>query len=163
MKTETWKMKKRGRGRPAGTAKKSEAPAFDPKSIKLIRGSQMKFDDDIFVPMKTGTEIDVILSTEGGLMPATNIVIVGGPGSGKSTLTLDVLASLTEKGFKCLFVSAEMNEIAFYKYCKRMPKFNKVETLFLKNHMENPKEALEYVLIRAMILLLLIQWLKQLI
>jgi len=60
-------------------------------------------------------------------------------------LVLDMLASFTEKGLKCLFVSAEMNEIAFYKYCKRMPKFNKVETLFLQNHMENPKEALEYV------------------
>ena len=115
MKTDTLKMEKRGRGRPAGSAKlpKVESVPFDPSSIKLIRGSQMHFDDAIFVPMKTGTEIDVILSTEGGLMPATNIVIVGGPGSGKSTLTLDVMASLTEKGFKCLFVSAEMNEIAF--------------------------------------------------
>lgn len=145
MKTANLILEKRKRGRPSKEKVMKEVVAFDPKSVKLIRGSQMKFDDAIFIPMKTGTEIDVILSTEGGLMPATNIVIVGGPGGGKSTLVLDILASLTEKGYKCLFVSAEMNEIAYYKYCKRMPKFNKVETLFLKNHMDNPKEVLEYV------------------
>jgi len=33
--------------------------------------------------MKTNSEVDVILSTEGGVMPGTNMVLVGGPGSGK--------------------------------------------------------------------------------
>ena len=95
--------------------------------------------------MATGREIDTILSTEGGLMPGTNMVLVGGPGSGKTTVALDWIASLTHKGFKCLYVSAEMDEIAHYKYCKRMPRLNCVKTLFLKNYADNPKEVLEYV------------------
>jgi predicted ATP-dependent serine protease len=118
---------------------------FNPKSVKLFRGNDLAFNDSIFVPMATGREIDTILSTEGGLMPGTNMVLVGGPGSGKSTVALDWGASLTQKGYKCLYVSAEMDEIAHYKYCKRMPRLSCVQTLFLKNYAENPKEVLEYV------------------
>ena len=118
---------------------------FRPSSIKLVRGNDLAFNDSIFQPMATGREIDTILSTEGGLMPGTNMVLVGGPGSGKTTVALDWIASLTHKGFKCLYVSAEMDEIAHYKYCKRMPRLNCVKTLFLKNYADNPKEVLEYV------------------
>ena len=118
---------------------------FRPSSIKLVRGNDLAFNDSIFQPMATGREIDTILSTEGGLMPGTNMVLVGGPGSGKTTVALDWIASLTHKGFKCLYVSAEMDEIAHYKYCKRMPRVNCVKTLFLKNYADNPKEVLEYV------------------
>jgi predicted ATP-dependent serine protease len=118
---------------------------FRPSSIKLVRGNDLAFNDSIFQPMATGREIDTILSTEGGLMPGTNMVLVGGPGSGKTTVALDWIASLTHKGFKCLYVSAEMDEIAHYKYCKRMPRLSCVKTLFLKNYADNPKEVLEYV------------------
>jgi predicted ATP-dependent serine protease len=118
---------------------------FRPSSIKLFRGNDLAFNDSIFKPMATGREIDSILSTEGGLMPGTNMVLVGGPGSGKTTVALDWIASLTLKGFKCLYVSAEMDEIAHYKYCKRMPRLSCVQTLFLKNYADNPKEVLEYV------------------
>jgi DNA repair protein RadA/Sms len=130
------------RGRPSKI--KTETPLI-PSEIKLYRGSDLSFNESLFVPMKTKREIDVILSTDGGLMPGTNIVLVGGPGSGKSTVALDILASLTQRGYKCLFVSAEMDEIAHYKYCKRMPKFSCVQTLFLKNYSENVKGTLEHV------------------
>lgn len=139
---------KKKRGRPAGTSKtvkfQKEAVAFDPTSIKLFRGKDLSFDESLFKPMKTKSELDIILSTEGGIMPGTNMVLVGGPGSGKSTVALDMLARLTKQGYKCLFVSAEMDEIAHYKYCKRMPKFSIVQTLFLKNYSENVREVLEH-------------------
>jgi len=130
------------RGRPVKTVK---TVTFDASQIKLFRGSDLKFNDSLFSPLKTNTEIDAILSTEGGLMPGTNIVLAGGPGSGKSTIVLDMLANLTQQGYKCLFVSGEMDEIAHYKYCKRMPKYNCVQTLFLKNYAESAKETLEHV------------------
>jgi DNA repair protein RadA/Sms len=130
------------RGRP----NKQQTPAeFDYSTIKLYRGSELSFNDSLFQPFKTNREIDVILSTDGGLMPGTNLVLAGGPGSGKSTIALDILADLTKQGYKCLFVSGEMDEIAHFKYCRRMPKFKCVNTLFLKNYSENVKETLEYV------------------
>ena len=130
------------RGRPA---KQSVNVEFDSSSIKLFRGNELSFSDELFKPMSVGNELDVILSTEGGLMPGTNMMLAGGPGSGKSTIVLDVLSKLTLQGLKVLFVSGEMDEIAHYKYCKRMPNFACVQTLFLKNYSENVKEALEHV------------------
>jgi predicted ATP-dependent serine protease len=130
------------RGRPA---KQVEVKEFDSSIVKLVRGSELKFSDALFQPMKTNSEVDVILSTEGGIMPGTNMVITGGPGSGKSTVVLDMLANFTHQGYKCLFISGEMDEIGYYKYCKRLPKFACVQTLFLKNYSEQVKETLEYV------------------
>jgi len=132
------------RGRPPGTKKVKVEVPFDPSTIKTIRGGDMYFKDSLFVPMKADNELDVIFSTEGGLMPATNMVVAGGAGSGKTTLALDYLASLTMKGYKCLFISGEMDEIGYYKYCKRLPKINCVEVLFLKNHQETIRETLEW-------------------
>jgi len=130
------------RGRPA---KQKIEVEFNPKLIQLIRGSELKFSEELFKPMKTNTELDVIFSTDGGLMPGTNMMLAGGPGSGKSTIVLDVLSKLTKQGLKVLFVSGEMDEIAHYKYCKRMPEFSCVQTLFLKNYSETIKETLEHV------------------
>ena len=130
------------RGRPA---KQVEVKEFDSSIVKLVRGSELKFSDSLFQPMKTNSEVDVILSTEGGIMPGTNMVITGGPGSGKSTVVLDMLANFTRQGYKCLFISGEMDEIGYYKYCKRLPKFSCVQTLFLKNYASNAKETLEYI------------------
>ncbi len=130
------------RGRPAKT---NQVIDFNPSDIQLFRGSDLSFSEDLFKPHKTNREIDIILSTEGGLMPGTNMVLVGGPGSGKSTVALDMLADFTRQGLKCLFVSGEMDEIAHYKYCKRLPKFACVQTLFLKNYASTIKDTLEYV------------------
>jgi len=130
------------RGRPRKT---NPVVEFNSNSVKLFRGNELNFSEDLFKPMPTGTELDVIFSTEGGLMPGTNMMLAGGPGSGKSTIVLDVLSKLTQQGLKVLFVSGEMDEIAHYKYCKRMPNFNCVQTLFLKNYSHCVKETLEYV------------------
>ena len=136
-------IKRRGRPSKFDTS----LACFDVTEVKTFRGKDLSFNEDLFIPMKTNSEIDVILSSEGGLMPGTNIVITGGPGSGKSTVALDMLSNLSEKGYRCLFISAEMDEIAFYKYCKRIPKFNNVPTLFLKNYSEQIKHVLEHVLL----------------
>lgn len=112
---------------------------------RIITGNQLHFSEELFVPMKTGKEVDIILSTQGGLMKATNLMLVGGPGSGKSTIALDWLANLTMMGHKCLFLSAEMDEVAYYKYCTRLPLIKKVPVLFLREYGDNLKEVIEQV------------------
>lgn len=118
-------------------------------SQEVIKGSdlELKYGNkpELFIPMKSGCEMDVILSTDGGLMKATNMMCVGGPGSGKSTVTLDLLARWEANGHKCLFVSAEMDEIAYYKYCKRLPMIAKVPVIFLRDHGHKMKEVMESV------------------
>ena len=130
------------RGRPT---KQNAEVEFDSSSIQLFRGSDLTFSDSLFEPMTTGTELDVILSTEGGIMPGTNMIVAGGPGSGKSTIVLDMLSKFTQQGLKVLFVSGEMDEIAHYKYCKRIPHINCVQTLFLKNYSNTVRETLEFI------------------
>ena len=103
------------RGRPS---QQKPIVEFDSSNIKLFRGSDLNFSDSLFKAMRTNTELDVILSTEGGIMPGTNMMLAGGPGSGKSTIVLDMLTKFTQQGLKVLFVSGEMDEISHYKYCK---------------------------------------------
>ena len=117
-----------------------------PLEINLIKISELDYDDAIFVPMKTGKPIDYMFSTEGGIYPATNYMIIGDPGIGKSTQTLDLLAQVTnlDKKKKVLFISGEMNQIDMYGYVKRYPSFGKIPTLFLCDYIdENPMEVLE--------------------
>ena len=142
MKIEKREMKAERRGRPKKQVAKTE---FNPESVQLFRGNDLQFNESLFIPLKTNTEIDLILSTEGGLMPGTSMMIAGGPGSGKSTLVMDMLSKLTMQGMKCLLVQGEMDQIGHYKYCRRMPSFGCVQTLFLKDHMENIKETVEHV------------------
>jgi predicted ATP-dependent serine protease len=143
MKVEKREMKAERRGRPKKQTVKVE---FNPSTVKLYRGNDLKFNESLFVPLKTNTEIDIILSTEGGLMPGTSMMIAGGPGSGKSTLVMDMLSKFTMQGLKCLLIQGEMDQIGHYKYCRRMPSFGCVQTLFLKDHMDTLKETIEHVL-----------------
>ena len=96
------------------------------EKVTIIRGKDLNFNDSLLRPMKTNSELDTILSESGSLMPATNMVIAGGAGSGKTTLTLAMLARLTEQGYKTLFISGEMDEIGYFKYCKRLPRITSV-------------------------------------
>ena len=136
-------IEKRGKGRPKKN--QAEAVVFDPKSVQIFKGSELKFNESIFKPMKTGTLMDELLSADKGLMPAVNMIICGGPGTGKSTVVLDMIARLARTGKRVLFVSGEMDEIGHFKYCKRMPHFATVPTLFLKNYTETVKETMEFV------------------
>jgi predicted ATP-dependent serine protease len=142
MKIEKREVRVERRGRPA---KQKVTAEFNPESVQLFRGNDLSFNESLFVPLKTNTEVDMILSTDGGLMPGTSMMIAGGPGSGKSTLVMDMLSKFTMQGLKCLLVQGEMDQIGHYKYCRRMPSFGCVQTLFLKDHMDNIKETVEHV------------------
>lgn len=117
-----------------------------PLKIELIQIADLNYDEAIFKPMKTGHAIDYMFSSEGGIYPATNYMVIGDPGIGKSTQTLDLLAKIKENDptRKVLFISGEMNQIDMFGYVKRYPSFGKIPTLFLCDYLDdNPKDVIE--------------------
>lgn len=137
--------KTRKRGRPRKNVS-NNGSVLDFSSINITKGESLNFDDSILEPMKTGIEeMDSILSTDGGIMPATNIMVAGGAGAGKTTLTLDWLAKLEKNGKKVLFISGEMDKVGYYKYCKRLPAFNEIPVFFLKPYRNHVAEVLGHI------------------
>ena len=126
--------------------------------LKLVKMKDVKFNDDLFIPMKTKTIVDSVLSTEGGLFPGTNTVVIGDPGVGKSTVLLDWIANLQDQGKKVLFISGEMNDIDMYGYVKRFPKFGKVPIMFMGDYSDCPKEAVEQVIDQGYDVVLMDSW-----
>lgn len=109
-----------------------------PKSLKsemsheLIQIRNVKYNESLFDAFLTNTPLDKLFSVKdnGGIPKATNWMIVGDPGVGKSSVVLDVLANVKQSGAKVLFISAEMNRVDLYLYVQRYPKFGKIDILF---------------------------------
>jgi len=117
------------------------------KELAIVQMRDQKFDPSLFVPMPTGKMIDGLFTATGGIPKATNYLVVGDPGVGKSTVTMDMLADLTKRGHKCLFICAEMTRIDLYQYVQRYPKFGSLDILFLGEYLDdNPKMVVEEVL-----------------
>jgi predicted ATP-dependent serine protease len=111
--------------------------------VNVTRMNDLDFKKDLFNPLKTGRKIDEFFSGEKGIMPGTNTVITGDPGIGKTTVLLDIIADLNNKGKKVLFVSGEMNQIDMVGYVKRFPKFGDLPILFMGDYAdEDPLEVL---------------------
>lgn len=128
------------RGRPRKADQKNVNVNIKVNTVKM---DELQFDKKLFIPMKTGTKLDQFFSAEGGVMPGTNTVITGDPGVGKSTVLLDILADVQDKGKKCLFVSGEMNPIDMVGYVKRFPKFGNLDILFMGEYADvNPDVVL---------------------
>ena len=121
------------RGRPSKNVGKI-VRRFKPNTMMM---DDFKFDPQLFVPMKTGTKIDALLSSEGGMMKGTNVAFVGDPGVGKTTVLLDILANMKKNGNKVLFISGEMNQIDMVGMVKRFPKFGQLPILFMGDWIEN--------------------------
>ncbi len=126
--------------------------------MKLVKMDDIKFNDDLFIPIKSKTIVDSLLSTEGGVFPGTNTVVIGDPGVGKSTVLLDLLAQYNKDGKKVLFISGEMNEIDMYGYVKRYPSFGQLPIMFMNDYTDCPKEAVEQVLDQGYDVVLIDSW-----
>ena len=126
--------------------------------LNLVKMQDVTFNDDLFIPMKTKTIVDSLLSAEGGLFPGTNTVVIGDPGVGKSTVLLDWVANMQDQGKKVLFISGEMNDIDMYGYVKRFPKFGKVPIMFMGDYSDCPKQAVEQVLNQGYDVVLMDSW-----
>jgi DNA repair protein RadA/Sms len=97
--------------------------------------------------MESGLGIDILFSEEGGIPCASNVMLSGDAGIGKTTVLLDVVASVQNKGRKCLFISGEMGRKQMFKYNERFPQFGIVTTLFTGDYIKyNTKDVIEQVL-----------------
>src|ERR1700678_1342318 len=82
-------------------ASSGEGELFGPAPMLLT-----EVDLSSYKPMSTGIgELDRVLS--GGLLPGSATLLGGEPGTGKSTLLLQALASMASLGRRCLLVAAE--------------------------------------------------------
>ena len=126
--------------------------------LNLVKMQDVTFNDDLFIPIKTKTIVDSVLSTEGGLFPGTNTVVIGDPGVGKSTVLLDWIADMQKQGKKVLFISGEMNDIDMCGYVKRFPKFGSLSILFMQDYNDCPKQAVEQVLQQGYDVVLMDSW-----
>lgn len=113
---------------------------------RLKRFRDIVIDSKLFITLLTGTVLDVLLSKYLGLPPGKLYLCGGDPGTGKTTLLLDILANIqiTNPGARVLFISFEMNEVDLADYMVRFPKFQDIDILFLdSNSVEEDEDVLE--------------------
>lgn len=120
---------------------------FINRDIELVKMSDQEFPEELFETMETGKPVDLMFTEDGGVPKACNYMMIGDPGVGKSTVSLDILSDLCLEGYRVLFISAEMTRIDLHGYVKRFPKFGDVDTLFLSEYLDaDPKKVIEKVL-----------------
>ena len=139
-------MKKRGRPRKNQV---TEYQVSVPTVIDfdIVKLNNLDIDPRMMETMKSGMSIDDLISHEGGIPCATNIMCIGDPGVGKTTVLLDILAGVQNRGRKCLFISGEMGKKQMFKYTQRFPQFGNVQTLFMSDYLEhNTKDVIEQVM-----------------
>jgi hypothetical protein len=124
---------------------------------EVMKLNQLEIDPRMLNTMKSGLPLDELISYEGGTPCATNIMVPGDPGIGKTTLMLDLIAGIqNKKEYKCLFISGEMGKKQMFKYTQRFPQFGIVETLFMTDYIQyNAKDVVEQILNKGYDLILI--------
>ena len=92
-----------------------------------------KLDPSMTQNFLTGTLLDYLLSAPGGLPKGANYLVLGDPGSGKSTTTFDMAANI-QIGYpdaKILVIEAEMNALEMAPFAYRFPKIAALPVLFV--------------------------------
>ena len=138
---------KRGRGRPSTKLLNvTTVPSIiDFTGVEEL--NKLNIDPKMMETMVSGLKIDELISHEKGVPCATNIMCIGDPGVGKTTVLLDLLASVQIRGRKCLFISGEMGKKQMFKYTERFPQFGLIKTLFMSDYLNyNTKDVIEQAL-----------------
>ena len=139
-------MKKRGRPRLNLIATQPTRVQIDFSQITKL--NQLDIDSRMMDQMESGLTIDKLISHEGGIPSATNIMVIGDPGVGKTTVLLDLMASvqIKNKERRCLFISGEMGKKQMFKYTQRFPQFGTIQTMFVSDYTNhNTKDVIEQV------------------
>lgn len=147
MKIEKREMETAKRGRPRKIQNLTPVPSIVDFS-NITKLNQLNIDSRMLESMPTGINvIDELFSHEKGIPCASNIMAIGDPGVGKTTVMLDILSSIQNKGRKCLFISGEMGRKQMFKYTERFKQFGVVDTLFTADYMQyNTKDVVEQAL-----------------
>lgn len=110
----------------------------------IVNVEDMEFPN--FGLFKSGKKIDDLFSDHeegGGLYGGTVNIVIGESGVGKSTVMLDLLASIVDQNpeAKILYISSEMtrNDIMFYY--RKTPAIGRVPTLLLMDYVKNGQLA----------------------
>lgn len=119
------------------------------EKIVLFSLKKYKPDPKLFIPMKTGKPIDLMISKSGGFMPGTTIMFDGGPGTGKTTTGTDTLVSIKklQPKKKGLYLNSEMKPLDLAAERLERPSLNEIEDIFLLAEYTNSKKAIENVLL----------------
>lgn len=136
------------RGRPAKEMKNLTAVPSLIDFSQITRLSELDINPRMLeaMPSKINT-IDSFFSHEGGVPCSSNVMIIGDPGVGKTTVMLDILSAVQNNGSKCLFISGEMGRKQMFKYTDRFKQFGVVDTLFPSDYMQyNTKDVIEQAL-----------------
>jgi DNA repair protein RadA/Sms len=137
------------RGRPRKNRLEHEFEHIEIDFSQITKLNSLDIDPRMMEQMESGTVLDSLISHEKGIPAATNIMVIGDPGVGKTTVLLDLLAATQRKnpGKKCLFISGEMGKKQMFKYTQRFPQFRNVKTLFMADYLEhNTKDVIEQVM-----------------
>ena len=140
-------MEKRGRPRKNRLEHEFEHVEIDFSQITKL--NKLDIDPRMMEQMQSGTVLDSLISHEKGIPAATNIMVIGDPGVGKTTVLLDLLASTQNKnkGKRCLFISGEMGKKQMFKYTQRFPQFGIIDTMFVSDYTNhNTKDVIEQLL-----------------
>jgi len=117
------------------------------ESVQIVKLTDFNFPPEVFIPLKSGKFIDTVISKKGGTMPATISIVVGEPGSGKTTMLVDKMTGIERHNpdKKCLYISSEMNPIDNRELAEELPQLMNLNTLYMADY-DNPKLALEQAL-----------------
>ena len=123
------------------------ASPIEEMNLEIIKLGDIDYDPNLFIPMKSNTPLDYVFSKKGGIMPATNYILIGDPGIGKSTLSIQFAADLqaANPDKKILFISGEMTRIDMAEYLERFPKWKALQTVFVSEFTEGRyKDTVEH-------------------
>ena len=86
----------------------------------------------------TGTLLDPVISAKGGIPKGANILIIGDPGTGKTTVAFNMGADIQIRypGIKILVIEAEMNALETVPFAERFPKIVNLPILFVGSGIE---------------------------